>query len=72
MASDLTNLQAHTRSYELHRRAELHRLHRLAATARESERGAKPTSPSRRHLGNPAHKFRTTVARVGAAIAALR
>jgi hypothetical protein len=70
MNSDMTNLQAQVRSGELHRRAELHRLHHLAASARESERGAKPTRPSQRHLGSPAHAFRTTVARVRAAFAA--
>jgi hypothetical protein len=72
MNSDLTNLQGHIRSAELRRRAELHR---LAVTARASERGARPPRPSRRHLGSlgsPTNVVRTTVARIGAAFAALR
>ena len=70
MNSDLTNLQAQIRSAELRRRAELHR---LAFTARASKRGvARPTPPSRRHLGSPADVVRTAVARVSAAFAALR
>jgi hypothetical protein len=76
MASDLTGSRVHIRSEELHRHSdELHRraeLHRLAATARASERGAEPTSPSRRVLGSPANAVRWTVARVSAAFAAPR
>ena len=60
MNSDLTHLQGHIRSAELRRRAELHR---LAVTARASERGS---------LGSPTNVVRTTVARVSAAFAALR
>ena len=76
MASYPTNLREQVRSDELHRRSgELHRraeLHRLAATARASERDAKPTHLSRRLLGSPATAVRWTVARVSAAFAALR
>ena len=69
MNSDLTNLQGHIRSAELRRRAELHR---LAVTARASERGARPPRPRGGIAGSPTNVVRTTVARVSAAFAALR
>ena len=64
MASDLTNLRAHARSAELHRRAELHR---LAADVRASKPEARPMTRSRLHLGSLAGAVRWTVARVSAA-----
>jgi hypothetical protein len=69
MASDLINLRAHAHSAELHRRAELHR---LAAGGRASKPEARPTTRSLLHLGSPAEAVRWTVARVSAAVAALR
>jgi hypothetical protein len=69
MDSNLNYRHAQTHAADLHRRAELHR---LAATVRASERGARPTRPSRRPLGSLAGAFRKTVARVSAAFASLR
>ena len=72
MASQLTTMQAQTRSAEHHRRAELNRLHRLDAKARPSEPRARTARPSHRYLGSPARAFRWTAAHVGATYAALR
>jgi hypothetical protein len=72
MFSDLSKLQAQTRSSELHRRAEHDRLHRLDADARPSERGARPARSSRRYVGSPANAVRWTAARVSAVFAAVR
>jgi hypothetical protein len=76
MASYRTNLREQVRSDELRRGSgELHRraeLHRLTATPRASERGAKPTRRSQRLLGSPATAVRWTVAHVSAAFAAAR
>jgi hypothetical protein len=73
MDSNLNYRHAQTHAADLHRRAELHR---LAATARASERGARPTRPSRRPLGSLTGSltgaFRKTVARVSAAFASVR
>jgi hypothetical protein len=67
MDSNLNYRHAQTHSAELYRRAELHR---LAASASATERGARPTRPSRRYLGSAAGALRTSVARVSAAFAA--
>jgi hypothetical protein len=69
MASDLTNIQAHTRSAELHRRAELHR---LAAGARASKPEARPMTRPRLHLGSLADAVRWSFARISHAFAARR
>jgi hypothetical protein len=61
MASDLTNLRAHTRSAELHRRAELHR---LAAGARASKPEARPPTRSRLHPGSLPATVRGAYARI--------
>ena len=61
MASDLTNIQAHTRSAELHRRAELHR---LAAGARASKPEARPPTQSRLHLDSLPAAVRGAYARL--------
>ena len=61
MASDLTNIRAHTRSAELHRRAELHR---LAAGARASKPEERPLTRPRLQLGSLPAAVRGAYARI--------